>query len=232
MPRLAPVSWHLDLALVGERPQRPLDGVAQRAGVHAVGVRALHQHAGPGQPVAELERERALLGIERHHELVAVVLAQRLELRRQLLVGGHHEHGEVGRALGHRAVELAQRAGLRELAVLGLHHHAPARGAVAGVERHDDVADLAGGLGHVAHRLGHVALAPARVRRRRRTRPPRSCAPWRCRARARPRARRASPSRRAAPGAPSPPRRASGAARAGWRPSAWPPPRSSARRRT
>ena len=76
---------------------------------------------------------------------------------------------------------------------------------------------------HVADRLGVVALGGARSRRPPRRPPPRSCAPWRCRARARPRPPRASPSRRAAPGAPSAARPASAAARAGWRPSGWPP---------
>ena len=50
--------------------------------------RARHEHAGAGQPVGDLERERrAVVGVERHEELVAVELAQRVRARGQLALG-------------------------------------------------------------------------------------------------------------------------------------------------
>ena len=51
-----------------------------------------------------------------------------------------------------------ERLGARQPAVLRLDHDAPARRAVAGVDRDHHVADLAGGLLEVADGLGHVAL--------------------------------------------------------------------------
>ena len=104
MPVLAPVSWLLDLALLPEGRQRALDRGAQGAGIDPVRVRALHQHPRASEPVGELERQRARLGVERNDDLVAVVLAQRLDLGGQLLLGRHDEQREVGAALGERVV--------------------------------------------------------------------------------------------------------------------------------
>src|SRR3712207_8198034 len=62
---------------------------------------------------AQLEREHARVRIERDDQLVAVVLAQRLEPRRHLLRRGHDEHREVGAALRHGFIELADRKSTR-----------------------------------------------------------------------------------------------------------------------
>ena len=206
--RLAPVSCCLT------RSTSPIAPVARSIasriadGVDAVGLAAGHQHAGAGQRVGDLERQRrAVLGVEAGDELVAAVLAQLVHLRRDALLVGHDEHREVGLALGARAVELLDRLRLRQPRGLGLEHDAAARRAGAALDRHHDVAGLAGAALDVADRVAVVALARRRSRRAPRTRPPRTSGPWRCRAR--PPARRPRPS-------PSPPAPRSSSSRRPW----------------
>ena len=124
---------------------------------------ALHQHARPREPVAQLERERAARRGR----------APRPACRRCTRAAARASPAPPPRSAppAPRSRPSARpspcrappaRAGLRQAAVLGLDHDAPAGGPVAGVERDDDVAHLAGGLAHVADRLGVVALGERR----------------------------------------------------------------------
>ncbi len=150
----------LDPQHVAHGAARALDRLADRRRVDPLGLAAGHQHPRPGQRVGDLERQRgALLGVEAGHELVPAVLAQLVHLGRDPLLVGHDEHGEVGLALGACAVELLDRLRLRQPRRLRLEHDAAAGRAGAALDRHHDVAGLAGTALEVPDRVAVVALA-------------------------------------------------------------------------
>src|SRR5215217_1221740 len=148
-----------DAAALLERALRALELAAHRGRVQALGLALGHQHAGAREQVGELQALPALVGVVDDEDLVAVDLAQRLDARGQLLLGGHDPDRVRSVAVGHRLVELGERDLLRRARVLGLEDDPPARRARAAVDRDHDVALAAADARQVADRVAVVARA-------------------------------------------------------------------------
>ena len=163
-----------------------------------VGVRALHQHARAREPVgaarAPASRRR---GRARRAACRRCTRAAARACAGSSSSVGHDQHGEVGararpaRCRAPRAPVGADRL-LRSFASNTIR---PRAGPLQASMRHHHVAHLAGGLLHVADRLGDVALRQRDPVDRVRDGLLEGAALRACRARARPRPPRASPSR-------------------------------------